>query len=72
MPVCELRSRGVREFGRRRAVILPLVIDGELAELASLAQLPLQGLGCQISCMRVTCLSGYLGISIPLSEPAAH
>lgn len=44
MLVCELRSGRVRELRRGRAVIVPLVTDGELAELASLAQLPLQGL----------------------------
>ena len=56
MPVCEHRSSGVRQF-RQKAVLVPVVLDGEHAELASLAQLPLQGLGRQVGTMRAVWLT---------------
>lgn len=72
MLVCKLRSSRVREFRLRRAVIIPLVTHGELAEFASLAQLPLQGLRCQISCLPVIDISVSQEESIPLFAPAAR
>jgi hypothetical protein len=68
---CEVSSIGVRDV-RQKAVLVPVVLDGERPELVFLAQLPLQALGFQVSTMRVNRLSEYSGESIPLSAPAAR